>query len=98
MVGDAGTIARVAASCNRQNYHPQFISLGGALSADSVSKPGLGDMVVGTPVFPFAGLSTPAFRAFDAVWKRYGGGSAPNAAAADGWSSAKLFALGARSA
>jgi branched-chain amino acid transport system substrate-binding protein len=98
VAGDAGTISRVAASCNRQNYRPQFISPAGAMSADTVTKPGLGDIVVGAPVFPFAGVSTPAASEFAAVWKRYGGGSAPNAAAADGWVAAQLFEKAVRSA
>jgi branched-chain amino acid transport system substrate-binding protein len=95
---DAGGVSRVAASCHRQNYHPQFIEIAGSLNADSVTKPGLGDMVIGSAVFPFAGLSTPAAREFHAAWNRFGGGSGPNAAAADGWTAAKLFEKAAKSA
>lgn len=91
VVADAGVISRVAESCSRQNYNPQFISLAGALNPDTVTKRGLGDMVVGAPVFPFAGISTPAAREFQDTWERHGGESEPNAAAADGWTAANLF-------
>lgn len=98
VIADPGTVARVAASCNRQNYRPQFLQPGATAGGDMVTKPGLGDMLLAPATFPFAGLSTPAFQEFDAAWKRYGGGGLPTAAASLAWSSAKLFERAAMSA
>lgn len=91
VVGDPGTVSRVAASCNRQNYHPQFLQMSATVGADTVSKTGLGNMLLGMPVFPFVGISTPAYQEFAATWKRYAGGKGPSPSAALGWTSAKLF-------
>jgi branched-chain amino acid transport system substrate-binding protein len=98
VIADSGTVNRVASSCNRQNYNPQFLQLSATVAGDTVTKTGLGDMLLGMPVFPFAGLATPAFQEFDAAWKRYGGGAAASAAASLGWTSAKLFEKAATSA
>lgn len=98
VAADAGTVARVASSCRRQNYTPQFLELSSTVQLDTVTKPGLNDVLVGMPVFPFTGLSTPAYREFDAVWKRYGGGKAVAPASALGWASAKLFEKVAKAA
>lgn len=97
VVADPGTVERVASSCRRQGFTPQYLQIASTLRADAVSRPGLGNMVAGMSVFPFAGLSTPASQEFVAAWKRYGGGQAPGPAAAQGWASAKLFEKAAAS-
>lgn len=91
VIGDPGTVERVASSCKRQSFNPQYLQISSTMRASAATKPGLGDVLVGMPVFPFAGLSTPAFREFDAAWKRHGGGQAPGPAAAQAWASAKAF-------
>ncbi|MBA0125741.1 ABC transporter substrate-binding protein [Haloechinothrix sp. YIM 98757] len=98
VTGDPGTVARVASSCQRQDYDPQFLQISSTVRADTVTKQGLGDVLVGMPVFPFAGLNTPAFEEFAAAWDSYGGDSAPGPSAALGWSSAKVFEAAAEAA
>jgi branched-chain amino acid transport system substrate-binding protein len=98
VVADPGTVERVASSCRRQGLTPQYLQIASTLRADAVRKPGLSDVLAGMSVFPFDGLSTPAFREFDAAWARYGGGQAPGPAAAQGWASGKLFEKAVRTA
>lgn len=98
VVADPGTVERVASSCRRQGYTPQFLQIASTVRAEAVTRPGLGDMVVGMSVFPFAGVSSPAVGEFNAAWARYGGGQAPGPAAAQGWASAKLFEKAVRAA
>lgn len=98
VVADPGTVARVAASCSRQNYHPQFLQDSASVMGDTVSEPGLGNMLAGMPTFPFAGMSTPAYQEFASVWEQYGDGSAPSPATSLAWASAKLFEQAAASA
>ncbi|WP_317496270.1 ABC transporter substrate-binding protein [Haloechinothrix sp. LS1_15] len=98
VTGDPGTVARVAASCQRQDYDPQFLQISSTVAADTVTEPGLGDVLVGMPVFPFAGLDTAAFEEFDTAWNRYGGEAAAGPAAALGWSAAAVFGAAAEAA
>lgn len=99
VMADANTLARVAASCSRQNFTPQYVQLGATVSADSQSQTGLVDnLLVASPVFPFAGLSTDRFRDFDAAWKKHAGGADRGPAAAFGWASAKVFEKAAKEA
>lgn len=98
VIGDPNTLGRVASSCRRQNFHPQFLQLGVTANADTVKKPGLTDVLVAQWTFPFAGLNTPGAREFAAVWQKYGGGQAPGSAASQGWAAAKIFEKAARAA
>jgi len=98
VVGDPGTVERVASSCHRQNYDPQYLQISSTMRASAIGKPGLSDILLGMSVFPFAGLSTPAYNEFAGAWQRYGDGSAPGPAAAQGWASGKLFELVATAA
>lgn len=91
VAADPNTVGRVGSSCRRQNYQPQFVQVDGTVNAETVSKPGLEDMLMVSRVFPFTDLSTPAYREFEAAWSEYGGGQAPGPAAAMGWASAKVF-------
>ncbi|OAH13063.1 ABC transporter substrate-binding protein [Streptomyces jeddahensis] len=98
VTGDPNTVARVASSCRRQNFTPQFLQPGATVAADTAAKPGLSDALASMPVFPFAGASSSAISEFDAAWKKYGGGRAAGPAAAQGWASAKVFEKAARGA
>ncbi|MGW2563657.1 ABC transporter substrate-binding protein [Streptomyces sp. NPDC001514] len=97
VTGDPNTVARVASSCRRQNFSPQFLQPSATVGADTAAKPGLSDVLGAMAVFPFKGVSSPAFREFDAAWKKYGG-RAPGPSAAQGWASAKVFEKAARGA
>lgn len=99
VLSEPSTVARVAASCRRQNYQPKFLQGGGGtIAANTPSQPGLGDVLASAPTFPFAGLNTPAAQEFYSAWQRYGGGSQPDASASLGWTAAKIFEKAAKKA
>ncbi|MFE4250223.1 ABC transporter substrate-binding protein [Streptomyces sp. NPDC056910] len=98
VTGDPNTVNRVASSCSRQNFTPQFLQPGATVDGATASKPGLKNVLAVTPTFPFTGSAAAGFGQFNAAWKKYGGGKAPGPAAAQGWASAKVFEKAARGA
>lgn len=98
VIADPNTVDRVTASCRRQGFNPQYLQMSSTMRADFASNPSFENALVSMSVFPFAGLSTPAFREFDTAWQRYGDGNAPGPAAAQAWASAKLFEKAATAA
>lgn len=95
---DPRTLERVVASCRRQNFNPQYLQVGPAVSADTITKSGIDDVLVSQFTFPFAGLSTPAVNEFHAAWRKYGGDKAAGPAASQGWAAAKIFEKAAKGA
>lgn len=98
VMGDPNTVARVASSCRRQNFNPQYLQFGSTVDAGTASKPGMDGAVVTEFVLPFAGLSTPAFREFDGAWSKYGPGKPPGPSATQAWAAAKVFQATAKAA
>lgn len=98
VIADPNTLSRVAASCRRQNFTPQFISGGFLVDVNTPKQPGLSNVAIMMPTFPFEGLSTPIYKEFSSVWKKYGGGAAPGPTASYAWAAAKLFEKAARAA
>ncbi|MGW2342626.1 ABC transporter substrate-binding protein [Streptomyces sp. NPDC001661] len=98
VTGDPNTVNRVASSCSRQNFNPQFLQPGATVDGTTASKPGLKNVLAVTPVFPFKGSSAAGFGQFNSAWNKYGGGKAPGPSAAQGWASAKVFEKAARGA
>jgi branched-chain amino acid transport system substrate-binding protein len=96
VAGDANTLGRVAASCSRQNFNPQFLQLSASAVAQSITQEGLDNMLLQMPAFPFSGSSSPAVNEFRTAWQKYGDGTAPGPAAALSWASAKIFEAAAR--
>lgn len=90
--GPTATI-RLAASCARQGYHPQFIN-GSNTSPELRTKSGLEDMLIAVPTFPFQGLDTPAAEEFAATFSQYGEGE-PHPYHSQGWVTSKMFELAA---
>lgn len=91
VLGDPNTLARVGASCRRQNYNPQYLQPSGTVASKTPAQPGLADVLVSSPVFPFTGLKTPASKEFQAAWARYAGGKQLSGGAPLGWTAGKLF-------
>jgi branched-chain amino acid transport system substrate-binding protein len=91
VIADTATLGRVATSCSRQGFQPNYVEAGAIVNASSPSQTGLGNMLAEMAVFPFTGANTPAAGEFTAAWNRYAGGSAPGPSAAMGWASAKIF-------
>lgn len=98
VMGDPDTLARVGASCSRQNFNPQYVQPGQTVNADTPEQPGLSQVVASTPVFPFAGLNTPEADEFAQAWEQYAGDMQMNGASAQGWAAGELFAKAAEKA
>lgn len=98
VMADTNTVVRAAESCRRQNFNPQFLQGEQISRADFATTPGLTDVLVPSRIFPYDGLSTPAFKEFEAAWKKYAGGAARSGNAAKNWAGAKIFEAAARMA
>lgn len=98
VAGDPNTVGRVASSCRRQNFNPQFLQPDATVGASTPSKAGLGDVLVGIRTFPFTGVSGPAYQEFAAAWAKHGGGQPPGPVASMGWAAAKVFERAAKAA
>lgn len=92
---DPATTKRIVSSCRRQNFNPQYLPAGGAEAADTPKF--VEDAISPQMVFPFAGLSTPAYQEFSTAWRKYRQDQ-PAFYATTSWASAKIFEKAARSA
>jgi branched-chain amino acid transport system substrate-binding protein len=87
---DANTVARVASSCQRQGFSPQFLQISATGSHQMASQPGLGNALLSVGTFPFEGVNSPAIAEYQAAWSKYGSGDS-HPAASLGWAGAELF-------
>jgi branched-chain amino acid transport system substrate-binding protein len=94
VTGDPNTVGRVAASCDRQNYHPVFLQHSATVDNNTANAVGgkLKALLV-TLTFPWVATGTPALDEYHAAMRTYK--TAPSAATSMGWASAKLFARAA---
>jgi branched-chain amino acid transport system substrate-binding protein len=97
-VVDGASIVRMQKSCASVNYHPTFATGGIAASPAAVAFPPLNGMILSATTLPQTVTSNPAVRDFLAVMKRYAPQVVFTGETTAGWSSAKLFQLGAERA
>lgn len=93
VVADAATLSRVAQSCTRQGFRPQYVVAGLSVSGDTTKVDGLKNLIVSSTVFPFAGATSPAITEYDKARKQYAPDVTPDPGYAIGWAGAKLFEL-----
>jgi branched-chain amino acid transport system substrate-binding protein len=98
VIGDANTASRFARSCSRQNYTPQFVQPSITANSGTTSTPGLENVILTLQTFPFAGLSTPAFKEFTQAMASVAPNEVIGPATSYGWAAAKLFELAANRA
>jgi branched-chain amino acid transport system substrate-binding protein len=91
---DPNTVSRFWTSCQRQGFHAQSVQIGVSASADSNKLPGVENMIVEMPTFPFAGLSGGAFDEYNNALAAFGETN-PGPPTSLGWAAAKLFELAA---
>ena len=91
---DDKSAGRVANSCGRQSFRPQYIHTFQAASPAMLDNPNLDGMIVGTLTFPWVADDTPARHEFREAFARYLPGTAPLGAHASGWVAGKLFEEG----
>ncbi|HVW35133.1 MAG TPA: ABC transporter substrate-binding protein [Acidimicrobiia bacterium] len=88
---DDKSASRVATSCERQGFHPQYVHTFQAASPALLENPALDGMLIGTLTFPWLATDTPAQREFHADFKAYAPGTDPLGSHASGWVAGKLF-------
>jgi branched-chain amino acid transport system substrate-binding protein len=98
VVGDANTASRFARSCSRQSYQPQYVQPSITANSGTTSTPGLANVILTLQTFPFAGLTTPAFKEFAQAMASVAPNEVIGPASSYGWAAAKLFELAANRA
>jgi branched-chain amino acid transport system substrate-binding protein len=93
---DGNSVARVAASCARQNYKP-LISVFGAIAFDKMKdNPDLDGLTVNANGFPYFICGDPATTDFCDAQRKYGPVQVYGIGNSIGWTAGKAFELAAR--
>jgi branched-chain amino acid transport system substrate-binding protein len=90
VVADVGTVGRVVDSCDRQNFHPQYIQGSGTMDAHLATLPGMSDALVQLNDFPWT-VSNAAVQEFRDAYKTYAPNDPLTPNASQGWASAIVF-------
>ncbi len=90
VAADPNTLGRVARSCARQNFNPQYVQVAVSVGPASKDLQGVGDLIASLPLFPFAGGSGAAIDAYTKALAQFSGVQ-PGPAEAYGWAAGKLF-------
>jgi branched-chain amino acid transport system substrate-binding protein len=90
VVADVGTVNRVVQSCDRQNYHPQYIQGSGTMDAHLATLPGMSDALVQLNDFPWT-VNNAAVAEFRDAYKTYAPDDPLTPNASQGWASAVVF-------
>ena len=90
VVADVGTVGRVVNSCDRQNFHPQYIQGSGTMDAHLATLPGMSDALVQLNDFPWT-VDNPAVAQFREAYKTYAPDDPLTPNASQGWASAIVF-------
>jgi branched-chain amino acid transport system substrate-binding protein len=90
VVADVGTVGRVVSSCDRQNFHPQYIQGSGTMDAHLATLDGMSDALVQLNDFPWT-VSGEGPAEFRAAYKQYAPDDPLTPNASQGWASAKVF-------
>jgi branched-chain amino acid transport system substrate-binding protein len=91
MILDSNSVGRVASSCHRQGYDPQYV-IGAAVALDRFKDdPLLADLTAATSVFPYFETGTPATDEFQAAVRSLGRGLTYGVGLATGWTAGKLL-------
>ena len=94
---DSNSVARLAASCARQDFRPIYSVPQAIQSARQAVDPNLGGMLVHTSVFPYFQTGTPATDEYQRAMTTFGGNLTNGVGTAVGWTSGKLLEVaGAR--
>ncbi|HYT38485.1 MAG TPA: ABC transporter substrate-binding protein, partial [Acidimicrobiia bacterium] len=93
---DGNGVGRVAASCNRQNFHP-FISVFGAIAFDKMKEnPDLDGLTVNANSFPYFLCDDPRAKEYCAAYQRYGPAKVYGIGNTNGWMAGKALERAAR--
>jgi branched-chain amino acid transport system substrate-binding protein len=94
VTGDPNTVGRVAASCDRQGYHPMFLQHSATVDNGTAGAAGGNfEALLVTLTFPWVATGNPALDEYQEAMRAHR--TSPSAATSMGWASAKLFARAA---
>ena len=93
VASDAATLSRVAQSCTRQGFRPQYTSSGISTSGETTKVDGLKNITIASNLFPFTGANSPAIAEYEKARAQYAPDVTPDPGYALGWTGAKLFEL-----
>ncbi|HWH28278.1 MAG TPA: ABC transporter substrate-binding protein, partial [Mycobacteriales bacterium] len=95
VVADVGTTNRVAASCARQGYKPQYINTGNTVNGPQEQNPNLAGMITTQNWFGWA-TTTGAAAEYQEAMKRYAPDLPSTAGTASVWAAGQLLARALR--
>ncbi|HYH49407.1 MAG TPA: ABC transporter substrate-binding protein [Acidimicrobiia bacterium] len=88
---DGNGVGRLAASCARQGYKPQYALATTVILDRFKDDPNLDGAIGGTDVMPWFQTGTPAADEFQGALKVFGGGLPPGVGMVTGWTAGKLL-------
>jgi branched-chain amino acid transport system substrate-binding protein len=91
IVADVSTVNRVVTSCDRQNFHPQYVQGSGTMDAHLATLPGMSDALVQLNDFPWTVTGNALVDQFRAAYRAYAPDDPLTPNASQGWAAAKLF-------
>jgi branched-chain amino acid transport system substrate-binding protein len=91
VIADVNTVGRVAASCDRQDYHPIYIQGSGTTNAELAHRAVMDGTLVQLNAFPPLVNNSPASAEYQSVVRRYAPSLEPAPYTTQGWTAAKLF-------
>jgi len=92
---DSNSVGRVANSCARQNYRPQFAASFGIVTDRLKEDPNFEGMIASSMTFPWFQSGTAATDQFQAALRQDGDGLSAGVGTANGWTAGKLLELAA---
>jgi branched-chain amino acid transport system substrate-binding protein len=92
---DANSMARLAASCSRQNYHPTYLATAQQATNDLEGNQNLEGLLAAAQEFPWMVVSTPATAQFHQAVHEYAPGLRLSGGTAISWASGQLLAKAA---
>jgi branched-chain amino acid transport system substrate-binding protein len=94
-VTDGASVGRIAQSCSRQNFHPQYVTTAAALTPDMAQNGDLQGLMVPSVVLPIASNSS-ALQEFRAAMAKYASGQQLVDGQVVAWTAGKVLELGAK--
>jgi branched-chain amino acid transport system substrate-binding protein len=92
---DGGSIQRMADDCASLNYHPQFFTVGLAITPSVVNDSNLNNLEAPSQTFPWSYGGTPATAAYQQAIQQYDPGFSSAGPAAASWTAGVLAQVGA---
>lgn len=91
VISDSNSLGRIAASCTRQNWHPQFATGHSIPQERHKEDPNLDGLIAASAIVPYFRTGTPGTDEFHAAVKQFGKTASISVGMVQGWTSGKLL-------